>query len=105
MRLLHGLEDADTVELPHPQIGEDDVVGTAGAEVGALIAIAGLVDLVARAAQHHGQRRAHVALVIDDENLRHQSSPPRVRWPNVGQRSRVIGVLTRPDFDGSRSDL
>jgi len=30
------------------------------------------VGFITRTAQHHGQRRAHVALVVDDEDLRHQ---------------------------------
>ena len=38
----------------------------------ALLAVGGLVDLVAGAAQHHRERRAHVALVVDDEDLRHR---------------------------------
>ena len=42
--------------------------------LGALLAVGGLVDLVAGAAQHHRERRAHVALVVDDEDLR-PSSP------------------------------
>ena len=45
------------------------------------VAVGGLVDLVARAAQHHRERGAHVALVVDDENLGHDGEAvPRGFW-------------------------
>ncbi len=73
VRLLDRAQHADAVELPHPQVGEDHVVGALGAHVGALRAVAGLVHLVAGAAQHHRQGGAHVALIIDDQDLGHRS--------------------------------
>ena len=50
----------------------DDVVGARGARARRPRSPSlRLVDLVARAAQHHRERGAHVALIVDDENLRH----------------------------------
>ena len=71
LRLFGRAQHVDAVELAHPQIGDHDVVRAGGAELAALRAVCRFVDLVAAATQHHRQRRAHVALIVDDENLTH----------------------------------
>jgi hypothetical protein len=76
VRFLHRTQDADAVVAPHAQVGEDEVVGAFRSAIGALLAVTRLVDLVAAAAQHHREGRAHVALIIDDENLRHTLPRP-----------------------------
>jgi hypothetical protein len=66
LRFFDAAQDVDAVVFPHPQIGDDHVVGAGGSVLPTLLAARGLVDLVACAAQHHGQRGPHVALVVDD---------------------------------------
>jgi hypothetical protein len=74
--LLHRAEHPEPVDAPHPKIREHDVVGALRAHLGPFLSLARLVDLVARAPQHHRERGPHVSLIINDENLRH-SSPSR----------------------------
>jgi hypothetical protein len=50
-----------------------------------LHAVGGLVDLVASASQHQREGRAHVALIVDDEDL-------------AGARLNAVGAVVRSAF-------
>jgi len=105
VRLLHGAEDPDPVEATHPEIGEDDVVRAAAAHVGALASVARLVDLVPSSPQHHCQRGAHVALIIDDQNLRHRSLQGAGLLHLLGEVGPLAEVLDQDLAAGRLPDL
>jgi hypothetical protein len=71
LRALHGAEHVDAVLRAHAQIGDEDVVRARGSALGAFLAALRFVDLEASSAKHHRERGAHVALVVDDEELGH----------------------------------
>jgi hypothetical protein len=101
LRFLDRTEHLDAVVLTHAQIGDDDVVGARAAHLSPLRAVSRLVDLVAAASQHHGERGAHVALVVDDENFSHVrqsfsrritlSSIPRIDESKIAHLWPVLG--------------
>ena len=92
-------KDVDAVFRPHAQIGEHDVVGAGRASLCPLLAVGRFVDFVTRTPQHHRERRAHVALVVDDEDLRHQlfGAPCWIHWlicAMTGWENVYVGMST-----------
>jgi len=73
MRVLRRPKDVDAVLRTHAQVRQHDIVGAGRAALAALLPVYCFVDFVAGPSQHHRKRCAHVALVVDDENLRHPS--------------------------------
>ena len=71
LHLFDRAQHVDAVVRAHAQIGEHQVKCARSAHFHALIAVGGLVDLIAGAPQHHRERRAHVALIVDNDNFGH----------------------------------
>ena len=91
-------KDLDAVFLAHAKIGEHEIERARRPARAALIAIGGFFDFVSDAAKHHRERRSHVALIVDDENLRHDQllgAPaliqPRIRAMSASEKTTVSG--------------
>ena len=69
LRFLDRPQHLDAVVFPHAEVRDHHVISTGGPLLAPLGAIGGFVHLEAPAAQHHGQGGAHVALIVDDQDL------------------------------------
>ena len=87
----------------HAQIGEHEVVGARARRARAPSSPSlRFVDLVAGAAQHHRERRAHVALVVDDEDLAHGVAAARRLGAHYIAAKRSSAAFESRDPDCSR---
>ena len=68
-------ENVDTRHVSHPQIGDHQIVGLLPHRVIRVLAVLGLCHVVSTSPEHHGQRDAHIFLVVDDEYSTHVRSP------------------------------
>jgi len=79
-RAFDRTEDVDPVLRSHPEIGDEDVVGAGRSALRSFFAALRFVDPRSPRPATSCERRAHVALVIDDEELRH-------REPHIPRRT------------------
>src|SRR5262249_1192116 len=100
LRALHGTKDIDPVLRAHAQIRDEHVVRTGRTSVTTFLAALGLVDLEAGTAKHHGERCAHIALVVDDEEFGHRAP---YTAPTGSSEARPWSVLISfaPSFGGA----
>ena len=66
--LLGGAQHRQAVDLPHPEIGDDEVERFALEHLDGLLAAFGQRDVVARLLEHDREELAHAALVVDDQD-------------------------------------
>ncbi len=69
--LLDRPVDLDPVDLGHPEVGHDQIVGMRGETIEGRAPAIGPVDLSVGGRQQHLDQLAHVGLVVHDENAGH----------------------------------
>ncbi len=85
-RLVTGVgQHGHPVGGAHLQIRQHQIEGLRHDALTSEVSVLGLVDVVPRAPEHHRERRAHVPLVVDYEDLRHA-----VEYHAEAQRSMVL---------------
>ena len=65
--LLRGAQDGDAVDLPHAQVGDDEVERFALDDLHGLLAALGDRDLVTGLPQHDREELSHAPFVVDDK--------------------------------------